>query len=441
MLLQLRSASSAGEAVTFLNTDHRIESSRVRDPRMWQIGCTRRGSMHTGAPGAVAQSVTILALMEATRVTGVARNVLEYAKLAAGGIGGLRIAFTFGLIRRGPELPAAVDGLAAAALDAGIPVEVLRERHRYDTFLLDALRRLAASHGPALVETHHVKSHCLLAASGLWRRHKWVAFHHGYTQTNVKVRAYNQLDRWSLRHADHVVTTNYRFARMLEARGVARSRITVLHNAVRDMRTDAGEVSALRRKLGLETHDRVVLCVGRLSHEKGHAYLIRAARSWRGRARLVIAGEGPDRPRLERLAHETGCTDSVVFAGLTSSVAPFYAMADVFVLPSLSEGSPNVLLEAMAAGLPIVATEAGGIPEIAVDGVTGLLVPPRDVDALACAVNALLENRSRGARLAAVAKSMAGQRYTPERRAAVLAAVYTKVLETTTGAAPPPPLP
>ena len=385
--------------------------------------------MHVaGAPGAAPQSVKILALMEATRVTGVARNVLEYATLAAGGVGGLRIGFTFGLIRRGRGLPGPLDSLAAAAVDAGIPIEILCERHRYDTFLLDALRRLVASHEPDLVETHHVKSHCLAAASGLWRRHKWIAFHHGYTQTDLKVRAYNQLDRWSLRHADHVVTTNYRFARMLQARGVARSRITVLHNAVRDMRTDAGEVSALRGTLGLEAHDRVVLCVGRLSHEKGHAYLIRAARAWRGRARLVIAGEGPDRPRLERLAHEAGCAGSVVFAGLTSSVAPFYAMADVFVLPSLSEGSPNVLLEAMAAGLPIVATEAGGIPEIAVDGVTALLVPPRDVAALACAVNALLEDRSRSARLAAAAKSTAARRYTPERRAAVLAAVYAKVL-------------
>ncbi len=366
----------------------------------------------------------VLALMEATRVTGVARNVLEYARLARMGAAGVQLAFTFAIIRRGREQTCPPDGLVTAAAAANFPIELLFERHRYDAVLLEALRRVVDRCAPDIVETHHVKSHCLIALSGVWRRYPWVAFHHGYTQTDLKVRAYNQMDRWSLRRAAHVVTTNHRFARLLESRGVARQRVTVLHNAVRGIQATEAEVAALRQALGLGPGERIVLSVGRLSHEKGQEYLVRAAAQWRGGARLIIVGDGPDRPRLERLARQLGCAGSVVFAGLTTNVAPYYGLADVFVLPSLSEGSPNVLLEAMAAGLPIVSTDVGGVPEIAADGVNALLVPPQDANAMACAVRTLLGDRVMCERLGAIAQRTVRQQYTPEQRAAVLTRVY-----------------
>jgi glycosyltransferase involved in cell wall biosynthesis len=375
-----------------------------------------------------ADPLKVLVLMEATRVTGVARNVLEFAKLARMGVGGLQIIFSFAIIRRGRPYARPIDALVTAAAGAGFPFDVIFERHRYDARLLLVLRRLVDGHQPDIVETHHVKSHCLVALSGVSRRHRWVAFHHGYTQTDVIVRAQNQVDRWSLRHAGHVVTTNHRFARMLEGRGVRRNAITVLHNAVRDIRASAEDTAALRARLGLSPGERVVLTVGRLSHEKGQEHLIRAAAAWRDRARVVIAGDGPDRPRLERLAREIGCRDSVVFAGLTPHVAAFYSIADVFVLPSLSEGSPNALLEAMAAGLPIVATDVGGVPEIAADGVNALLVPPRDRDALARAVKTLLDDRERCQRLGSMAQMTVRREYTPELRAAALTKVYRTLL-------------
>jgi glycosyltransferase involved in cell wall biosynthesis len=387
-----------------------------------------------------ARPLRILALMEATRVTGVARNVLEYAKLARTGVGGVQVFFSFVIIRRGRAEGRPPDGFIVATAASGLPFEVIFERHRYDARLLLVLRRLIARHQPDIVETHHVKSHCLVAMSAMEQRARWVAFHHGYTQTDLVVRAQNQVDRWSLPRAAHVVTTNHRFVRLLEDRGVRRDAITVLHNAVREVRATAEEASELRARLGLSPDERVVLAVGRLSHEKGQEYLVRAAASWRGRARLVIAGDGPDRSALERLAREIGCGDSVIFAGLTPHVAPFYAIANVFVLPSLSEGSPNALLEAMAAGLPIVATDVGGVPEIAADDVNALLVPPRDSHVLAAAVRALLDDDERCERLGRMARLTVRQDYTPERRAAALADVYWRLLRydrgrTTTAAA------
>jgi glycosyltransferase involved in cell wall biosynthesis len=236
--------------------------------------------------------------------------------------------------------------------------------------------------------------------------------------------AYNHVDRWSLRRAAHVVTTSEPFAATLAARGVAPGRITVLHNGVRELGTDPAAVALLRRSLGIAPSERVVLAVGRLSHEKGQAHLIRAAARWLAGARLVIVGDGHDRAMLEELAASLGLGSRVIFAGLSHNVAPYYALADVFVLPSLSEGSPNALLEAMASGLPIVATSVGGVPEIVFDEVTALLGAARDPQFLARAVDRLLGDDALARRLGRAAREVALKRYTPEGRAAVLGGLY-----------------
>jgi glycosyltransferase involved in cell wall biosynthesis len=368
--------------------------------------------------------LNVLSVLEATRLTGVARNALEYARLAREAIGGVHVAVAFALIRRYLQYSSHIDALRANVAATGLPVEVLIERHRYDSQVVDDLRRLVHARRPHIIETHHVKSHCLVALSGLWRHYTWVAFHHGYTQTDAKVRAYNQVDRWSLRHATHVVTTNQPFADLLAARGIPRSRLSVLHNGVRDLPLVPVGVVALRNQMGLDEDERVIVSVGRLSHEKGQADLIRAFSALRDRARLVIVGDGPDRPALERLTRTLALDRSVIFAGLTSNVAPYYAMADLFVLPSLSEGSPNALLEAMACSLPIVATRVGGVPEIASDGTTALLVPPRQPLALAGAITRLLDDHGLSAQLGAAARRRVLADYTPERRVAALSKLY-----------------
>ena len=368
--------------------------------------------------------LNVLSLLEATRLTGGARNALEYARLAGQAGGGVQIAVAFAFIRRCAQYAADLDALRATAAASALPVDVLIERHRYDSQVVDDLCRLAHARRPHIIETHHVKSHCLLALSGLWRHYSWVAFHHGYTQTDAKVRAYNQVDRWSLRHATHVVTTNQPFAEMLVSRGIPRSRVSVLHNGVRDLPLVPVGVTALREELDLRHGERVIVTVGRLSHEKGQSDLIRAFSSVRERARLVIVGDGPDRPSLERFTRTLGLERSVIFAGMRTNVAPFYAMADVFVLPSLSEGSPNALLEAMACSLPIVATRVGGVPEIVSDGTTALLVPPRQPLAMAGAIARLLDDSGLGAQLGAAARRRVLIDYTPEQRTATLSRLY-----------------
>ena len=380
----------------------------------------------------------VLSVLEATRVTGVARNAVDFARLARAGTGGITAALAFVIIRRGAGAWAS-DILRDQIAAAGLPLALLVERHRYDHRLVAGLRRMVEAEQPDILETHHIKSHCLAALSGVWRRCTWVAFHHGYTQTDLKVRAYDQVDRWSLRRAAHVVTTNQPFAAALASRGVSPARITVLHCGVREVSADPSAVELTRRALGITAGERVVLAVGRLSREKGQTYLVRAAASWRRDARLVIVGDGPDRSRLHALAASCGVADRVTFAGLSHDVAPFYGLADVFVLPSLIEGSPNVLLEAMSCGLPIVATRVGGVPEIAADGVSAIIGPSKDPAFIARAVDRILADPALGARLGGAARRIALNRYTQEQRAETLSRLYAALVRPAATPAPPPP--
>jgi glycosyltransferase involved in cell wall biosynthesis len=156
--------------------------------------------------------------------------------------------------------------------------------------------------------------------------------------------------------------------------------------------------SELRRQLRLDDRTRVLLCVGRLSREKGHADLIQALPKMRELAgdtplRLILVGEGPERSRIEQLCGSLNLTDAVTLVGQQNDTGPYYGIADVFLLPSHSEGCPNVLLEAMAAGVPVVATAVGGVPEVVTHGRDALLVKKHDHAGMAHATVDLLQNQ------------------------------------------------
>jgi glycosyltransferase involved in cell wall biosynthesis len=316
-----------------------------------------------------------------------------------------------------------IDALVDAARAQRVPVHVLTERHPFDPTLLlrvaDTIRRVR----PDVVQTHNIKSHALVACTR--RRPRWLAFHHGYADINRKQRVYNRLDRWALRRADGVVTTCSAFADDLALAGVDRRRITVLHNAVEPQRPI--EMERARRALSLDG-DFIVISVGRLSRDKGHDLLIDACAALppatRDRTMVVIAGDGPEHPSLVRRAVSHGVR--LRLDGFQEDVRAWYAAADVFVLPSRSEGAPNVLLEALAAGCAVVATRVGGVPDIADDGVSACLVPGDDARALSRGIEAVLTDRDLAPRLRQGALAAAA-RFTPAARASALHAIYAQV--------------
>ena len=389
-------------------------------------------------------SIKLLCLIEATTVSGPAKNLLNFCRLARSthfeeaGFPQVEVAIvTFhrkSVTKKG-EPPGALNAFAAAAREQGVNIHVIEERFRFDPKVISELRRIVAEESPDILQTHMIKSHFLVKLAGLGKRYPWIAYHHGYTTTNLKMRGYNRLNRWSLPSAARVITVCQAFANQLTQAGVREQRISVCHNSVVAPRTVAtNEQQVLKNRLNIGPDERVLLSVGRLSREKGHADLISAASHLREfdpilKFKLIMVGEGPEQQHLEQAVRKHDLRDRVCFIGHVTDVAPFYSIADVLALPSHSEGSPNVLLEAMAAGIPIVATSVGGVPEIAVAEENALLVSARDPQALARSLHRLLTTPGLAETLSANAQARVKRDFSPQAYAQSLLKIYRELLK------------
>jgi len=371
--------------------------------------------------------IRVLAVLEATSITGPAKNLLELARLAREERFNPSAEVSIAIFRREGDSNVFLD----AAAQAGVTVHAIPERGRFDRSVIPRLRALAEELKPDIVQTHAVKSHMLLRSSGLHRELPWIAFHHGYTWPDLRAQIYNQFDRWSLRAARRVVTVSLPFRDELVERGVGASRISVLHNAI-DPNWAPARDGALRTELGIPAERKVILIVGRLSREKDHLTLLDAVETvWKeGRAvpHLLIVGEGPERPPIEERIRALRLEAHVTMTGQVPSARPYYGIADVAVLSSRSEGSPNALLEAMAARVPAVATAVGGVPEIVTDGESALLIAPGNREAMARALGAVLTDEGLAESLRANAYRLIEERYSPDRRVRALCEIYREAL-------------
>jgi glycosyltransferase involved in cell wall biosynthesis len=380
----------------------------------------------------VQAEIRVVSIVEAWFVTGQAKNLLEFARrgrIAAEGLP--RVQLSLVTYERGAGA-GEKNNFVTAAREAGIPLDLVTEKGRFDGSVLPQIREIIARRDPHIIQTHNVKSHFLLRLSGLWKERHWLGFHHGYTATDFKMKCYNQLDRWSLRRPDRVVTVCGAFKEDLVRKGVPAEKIIVRHNSVKPFqRPDEGTVAALRGTFPAGVP--LLICIGRLSLEKGQADLLRALdilRRQLGEERFhaVLVGEGPEEARLVALRRELGLEQHVTMAGLQHDVRPYYACADIVAMPSHSEGSPNVLLEAMAAGVPVAATRVGGVPEIATDGETALLMETRKPEAMAQALARLLREPELRRELAARGQRLVEEEYSPEAYRRSVTGIYQTVL-------------
>jgi glycosyltransferase involved in cell wall biosynthesis len=371
--------------------------------------------------------IRILTVLEAHSITGPTKAVLEFHRESLCSKTTPRIELSVLTFLRGDE-----NAFTRAIRAEGIPLDIVPEKGRFDLGVIPQLRDVVQRRQPDIIWTNAVKSHFLIRASGLHKSSKWVAFHHGYTTTHWSTRLYNHLDRWSHFGANRLITVCEPFAGLLASRGIPRDRIHVEHMPIRiSAPVPQNEADALRQQLAIAPDTQILLTVGRLSKEKGHAELLRALAIVRKKEPhlpvcLVLVGDGPEANNLKALCAQLNLQELMIFAGHQTHVRPFYAISDVFVLPSHSEGSPNVLLEAIDANVPIVATTAGGIPEMVTAEVNALLTQPRDVDVLAGALLRLLKDITLQTQLANAARNIL-VKHSPERFFENLAGVFRSV--------------
>jgi glycosyltransferase involved in cell wall biosynthesis len=372
-------------------------------------------------PGSAAVA-KVLHVVRSLAVGGAERIVIE---LAMHGLG------THGSGRgRGDEVCCVVEegDLAGELRDAGVSVHVLGRGSRFDPAAILKLARLIARGGFSVVHNHGFAAlsvgvpASLLAAPKAVVRTEHEAVHASSTLARVASRAMARCEDAQIAVADAVRDSIVADGRIPPWRLITiRSGIDArrLRSATRRRQT--------RTELGIPDDAVVALSVGTLTPEKDHANLLEAVSRLNGKDNgivFLIAGQGPLADELAQMAARLKLSDRVRLLGRRLDVPALLEASDIFVAPSAWEGLPVALLEAMAAGVPCVATDVGGVPELLQHGVTGVLVPPRDPEALARGIEALSSDASARERIGRAAMEEHSAHFATEQMVGETEAIY-----------------
>jgi glycosyltransferase involved in cell wall biosynthesis len=226
----------------------------------------------------------------------------------------------------------------------------------------------------------------------------------------------------------HIAVSRALAARLGDTFRISAGKIQVVHNGIPTAQFDREAEPRLRTAWSGNMQTPIVVCLARLHRQKGIVFLLQAATRV-PEAVFVVVGDGPDREKLEAQARELRVQDRVVFLGQRDDVPDLLASCDVFVLPSLWEGLPLSILEAMAANRPVIATSVGGTPEAITNGETGLLVPPSDPIALAEAIQAVLHDPEFARGLATRGRAHVRQEFSVETMVRRITGIYEDLLD------------
>ena len=273
---------------------------------------------------------------------------------------------------------------------AGQDAVLLPCRGRLDMRTVAALANQIDQCKAQVVHVHDYKSafYAWLATRGR-QAVKRVATLHGWIDSSQALRLYNRLELGLLRRFDRLVVVSGSQVERLSRAGIPSSHIYQIDNGI-TIDPDTGPTPAgLRAELGLAGASRVFAAVGRLSHEKNLSLLIDAFApvvAMDPCARLLLAGSGPELDALKARVTQHGLQEAVLFAGTRADMAQVYGLVDCLVLPSLSEGMPLVVLEAMSHGIPVIGSTVGEVPRLLARSGQGKPIPPGDEPALRTAL-------------------------------------------------------
>ena len=320
----------------------------------------------------------------------------------------------------------------SAAKDVGMPVHYVRGYNQFDLRLVSRVVDLVKQEKIDIISAHEVKSDVIAWLASRLHRVPIVTTLHGWIGNRPRQRMFIALDKWVARKFDRVIVVSAKIQQELIARGVPPGIIRLVHNGIvleRYRRT--GQRGALAGLLGRELPGPVVVTIGRISPEKGHLDFVEALGIVARRGRplsAVLIGDGPAREQVAERVRALGLEASVHMPGYQSQPERFLEDVDLMALPSHTEGLPNVVLEALAMDVPVVATAVGGTPEIITDGDTGRLVPPHAPEAMAEALLAFQQDPAPWRAMAHRGHQVVEDRFSFAQRTRTMEGIYTELL-------------
>lgn len=323
----------------------------------------------------------------------------------------------------------------------GIPTFNLESPHEGDPRAILRAKRLIDRLQPDIVHTHLLRADIFAGTAARWAGIPVIlstVYAVGHFRRSRRRRTDFLLDRVSASLPTHILAVSEAVKRdCIDRLHLEPENVTVVHTGIEPpMQFDPESGRQMRERWRIGPDQPLVVTIARLSYEKGIDTLIDAAAILHQSlpdARFVVVGDGPDERDLQRRIEARSVRGIVQLVGFTDDIWPALLAADVFCMPSKSEGMPNALLEAMAASRPIVANAVGGIPEAISHEANGLLCPPADPRSLADAIRRIISDRPLTARLGNEARTTIESRFLARDVAGRYAALYDRLLKTTRG--------
>jgi glycosyltransferase involved in cell wall biosynthesis len=260
---------------------------------------------------------------------------------------------------------------------------------------------------------------------------------HGFISNDNNLKVYNKIDKLMLRLCSRIITVSTEIKNDLVKGGIDQSKIIVIQNAIQSFlgkkEIDNSRIGK-RRDLSVRENEFTIGYLGRLSEEKGVNYLIEAGYILKEKGedfKIIIIGDGPKRKELEDLTRSKGLKQQVVFTGFQNDIEEWLSAMDCLVLPSLTEGTPMAILEAMSLGVPIIASAVGGIPSVVENGVNGLLVAPGDYRELSEKILLIIKNKTLRFEMAMKGVNIIKKRFDVHEWCHKIESQYDSVLENT----------
>lgn len=313
-----------------------------------------------------------------------------------------------------------------------IPVYVIPSIGKVDIGAFLALRRICLDSRPQILHSHGYKGYIFSAIlKRISNSFIIVSTKHISTDSSSRIKIYDYLGDTSLKFFDWVIAVSEFTKESLVERHIPADKIEVIHNGVDipiNGRTAAGR---LQSELKLGPDSKLIGFIGRLTPQKGISYLLEAARIVCKEMKdvyFVLIGDGELREEIESFISSNKLEERVLMLGWRKDATELLQDIDILLLPSLFEGTPMIMLESMALGVPVIGSDVGGISEVIEDRVNGLLIKPCDPGAIVSAIHVLLENRELAEKISRNAVEEVKTRYSSEHMTEMYNETYTRLL-------------
>lgn len=316
--------------------------------------------------------------------------------------------------------------------ERGLRAATITQRVPWDPSPLWQFARLVKRGRYNIIQSHGYKSHFIACMVSRALGIPWVAFAHGWTQEDRKVALYHSLDTWMLRCAELVVAVSPALRAFLSSLRGDRPTELVLNAVNPDALTGDAGGAIIRDRCTKGDVQFLIGCFGRLSFEKGQDVLLRSVKrvvQSIPAVTVLLLGDGPDLASLQKLSDELGIRDRVIFQPHSCGMRDYYEAIDLLVLPSRSEGLPNVVLEALCCGVPVIATNVGAVCEVITRGETGWVVPVEDVEALGDAIVEALSDQNARDKMSRTGKLVMAEKFSPITRGEKILDLYRTLLK------------